>query len=107
MGCSLSSKLFGLSFVAMVLVSLTGCGGNSGGAGSSGGGGGAGSPTVVTLSFSGGTPSAIAAKIGSRDLQHNNTQFQQSQSFNSQRHYELRGCIRMHGAVVSGVSVCV
>ncbi len=54
-----------LSLLALVLVVfLVGCGGSSGNDSNGGGGGGA-SPTVVTLKFSIGVPTAVAARIGS------------------------------------------
>ena len=53
-----------LSLLALVfLVFLAGCGGSSGG--SSNGGGGGGTPTVVTFKFTVGTPTVVAARVGS------------------------------------------
>ena len=45
-------------------MTIAGCGAGSGG-NSTGGGGGGGTPTTVTFSFRGGSPSAVAAKVGS------------------------------------------
>lgn len=50
---------------ASILLLLAGCGGSSGGSSSRDGGGGGGTSTIVTFSFEGPAPTAVAAKIGS------------------------------------------
>lgn len=59
----MASGLLRFSLLTLVLVVVAGCGGSSGGS-SGGGGGGGGNSTSVTVQFSGGTPSVVAAKIG-------------------------------------------
>src|SRR6185437_14297378 len=50
----------------LMLLASAGCGGGSGGAGSTGlPGPGDSNPTVVTFKFNSGTPSAVAARVGS------------------------------------------
>jgi hypothetical protein len=51
--------------VGSLLLLLAGCGGGSGGASTGPPGAGDGSPTVVTFKFTSGTPSVIAARVGS------------------------------------------
>ncbi len=43
---------------------LSACGSNSGGSGGGGGGGGGSQPTIVTVKFTGATPTAVATRIG-------------------------------------------
>jgi hypothetical protein len=62
---------FRISALALVLLLLSGCGGSAGGSGGSGGGsgggngGGGGTPTTVTFTITGATPTAVATQIGS------------------------------------------
>ena len=62
----MSATIPRFSFCIVLLASLAGCGGSSGGSTGcvSNCGGGGGNPTVVTYTFTGGTPVAVATKIG-------------------------------------------
>ncbi len=62
-GRSTFSRILCCSVLGLSLALLAGCGGGSGGGGWTGGGGA--TPSTVTFKFSGGTPSAAAARIGS------------------------------------------
>ena len=59
----MSGAVLRLSATCAALAFLAGCGSSSGGGGSTGGGGN--TPTAVTFTFSVGTPTVVAAKIGS------------------------------------------
>jgi hypothetical protein len=63
----MSATISRFSFCVVLMASLAGCGGSSGGSGGCGSncGGGGGKPTVVTYTFTGTTPTAVATKIGS------------------------------------------
>ena len=54
-----------LSFMSAALLLVAGCGGGPGSGGTTGGGGQSGTPTTVTFTFQGATPTAVAASIGS------------------------------------------
>jgi hypothetical protein len=60
----MSSVLPRLSALALAFLLVSGCGGGSGG-NIGGGGGGGGTSTTVNVTFTGGTPSAVATQIGS------------------------------------------
>jgi hypothetical protein len=60
----MSSSFLRLFLCVVVMACFEGCGGGSNG-GSGGGGGGGGQPTTVTVTFAGGTPTAVATQIGS------------------------------------------
>ncbi len=60
----MSCALFRVSVFSLAFLWLTGCGGSSSNGGGGGGGGGS-EPTIVTVTFAGGTPTAAATQIGS------------------------------------------
>jgi hypothetical protein len=59
-------SIFSYTVLGLLLLASAGCGGGSGGAGSTGlPGAGDSNPTMVTFKFTSGTPSAVAARVGS------------------------------------------
>jgi len=62
--CLLRKPVFYLTPSLVITSLLAGCGGGSGGS-STGGGGGGSTPTVVTYTFTGAAPTAVATQIGS------------------------------------------